>query len=152
MIQVEDEDGTAPEWQVPEATAVLYTVYDLSHPISHLDEYLHIILLCMNAQLHPQVTIQCVAYAMSLWHWTHPPFSTLCLVQEQSTPPSRIPLESGLVVNPSLVPFLCKAPDTLSLRMGTNSSPRIALSITRPHWEIRGVTSNYTFVDTVPSW
>lgn len=66
MIQVEDEDGTAPEWQVPEATAVPYTVYDLSHPISHLDEYLHIILSCMNAQLHPQVTAHCVAYAMSM--------------------------------------------------------------------------------------
>lgn len=80
MIQVEDEDGTVPEWQVPEATAVPYTVYDLSHPISHLDEYLHIILSCMTAQLYPQVTARCVAYTMSLWHWTHPPFSTLCSV------------------------------------------------------------------------
>lgn len=59
MIQVEDEDGAGPEWQVPEVTAAPYTVYDLSHPISHLDEYLHIILLCMNAQLHPQVMALC---------------------------------------------------------------------------------------------
>lgn len=80
MIQVEDEDGTAPEWQVWEATAVPYTVYDLSHPIIHLDEYLHIILLWMNAQLHPHVMAHFVAYAMSMWHWTHPPFSTPCSV------------------------------------------------------------------------
>lgn len=66
MIQVEDEDGTASEWQVPEATAAPYTVYDLSHPISHLDEYLHIILLCMNAQLHPQVMAHYVAYTVSM--------------------------------------------------------------------------------------
>lgn len=52
MVEGEDGEGTIPEWQVPGAAAVPYIVYDLSHSISHLAGYLHIILLCMHALMH----------------------------------------------------------------------------------------------------
>lgn len=52
MVEAEDGEGTIPEWQVPGAAAVPYIVYDLSHSISHLAGYLHIILLYVYALMH----------------------------------------------------------------------------------------------------